>query len=159
MHPNAEQISRFYAAFASRDADAMIDCYHADVEFSDPVFPELRGVRAGAMWRMLCARAKDLRVEVRDISADDRLGRAHWDARYTFSATGRQVENAIDAEFEFVDGRIIRHHDSFDLWSWSRQALGLRGLLLGWSPILRDRVRAQAAAGLEAFIQKERMAG
>lgn len=157
MHPNAQRIATFYAAFAARDADAMIACYHREVEFSDPVFPDLRGARAGAMWRMLCARAKDLRLESRDVAADDRLGAAHWEAWYTFSATGRPVHNRIDAEFEFRDGLILRHHDHFDLWRWSRQALGIKGLLLGWSPVVRDRVRAQAAAGLDAFIERERV--
>lgn len=157
MHPNAELIARFYAAFANRDADAMIACYHPDVEFSDPVFPDLRGARAGAMWRMLCARAKDLRVTVDDIAADDRLGRARWEAWYTFSATGRRVHNTITAEFEFLDGLILRHHDSFDLWSWSRQALGVKGLLLGWSSVVRDRVREQAERGLDTYIEKQRI--
>lgn len=158
MHPSAERIAAFYAAFSARDADAMIACYHREVAFSDPVFPDLRGARAGAMWRMLCARAKDLRLEIRDIVADDRAGTAHWEAWYTFSATGRAVHNRIDAEFEFRDGLILRHRDHFDLWRWSRQALGLKGALLGWSPLVRNRVRAQAAAGLDAFIERQRVA-
>lgn len=159
MHPNAQRIEKFYEAFGRRDAAAMIACYHPDVEFSDPVFGELRGARAGAMWQMLCARAKDLRVEARDVGADDRLGQAHWDAWYTFSATGRQVHNSIDAEFEFRDGLIIRHHDHFDLWRWSRQALGLTGVLLGWSSVVREKVKRRAATGLEQFIEAERIAG
>lgn len=158
MHPNAERIATFYAAFADRDADAMIACYHREVAFSDPVFPDLRGARAGAMWRMLCARAKDLRLEIRAIVADDRAGTAHWEAWYTFSATGRAVHNRIDAEFEFRDGLIVRHRDHFDLWRWSRQALGLKGALLGWSPLVRNRVRTQAAAGLDTFIERQRVA-
>jgi ketosteroid isomerase-like protein len=47
VHANAELIARFYDAFARRDAEAMAGCYHADIEFSDPVFTELRGDRAG----------------------------------------------------------------------------------------------------------------
>ena len=42
-------------------------------------------------------------------------------------------------------------HDSFDLWRWSRQALGTKGLLLGWTPLVRNAVRAQALKGLRAF--------
>ncbi len=148
MHPNAELITRFYSAFQRKDAAAMAACYHAEVRFSDPVFPDLRGAAAGAMWAMLCARGKDLAVEFRDVQADDARGRAHWDARYTFSATGRAVLNRIDAQFEFRDGRIARHVDRFSFWGWARQALGPAGLLLGWTPMLRAKVRAQAAAGL-----------
>ncbi|MES2305809.1 MAG: nuclear transport factor 2 family protein [Gemmatimonadota bacterium] len=159
MHANAQRIATFYDAFGRRDADAMVACYHPQVEFSDPVFGELRGARAGAMWRMLCARGKDLRVVARDVDADDRLGRAHWDAWYTFSGTGRQVHNAIDAEFEFRDGLILRHHDHFDLWRWSRQALGITGALLGWSSLVRGKIQRQATASLDRYIETERIAG
>ena len=56
-----------------------------------------------------------------------------------------------DARFEFRDEKIIRHRDSFDFWKWSRQALGLPGLLLGWSPYLRAKVARTAAKSLERF--------
>lgn len=62
----------------------MVKHYAADVAFSDEAFPGLRGVEARGMWRMLCERGKDLRIEYRDVSADDTTGRAHWDAYYTF---------------------------------------------------------------------------
>jgi hypothetical protein len=48
----------------------------------------------------------------------------------------------------------LRQRDTYDFWSWSRQALGLPGLLLGWSGFLRTKVRAQAAAGLEQFLRR-----
>lgn len=153
MHPHAELITRFYEAFARRDWAAMAACYHADVHFSDEVF-DLRGAEAGHMWRMLCTNGRDLQLEVCGIDADDRAGQAHWDARYTFSATGRKVLNRIDARFEFRDGLIVRHVDRFDFWRWSRQALGLPGLLLGGSKLLRGKVRAKAASGLAAFMRQ-----
>ena len=80
---------------------------------------------------------------------------AHWEPTYLFSATGRVVHNVIDARFEFdAQGLISRHTDRFDFWRWSRQALGAPGLLLGWSPFLRAKVRAQAAASLRRFLAK-----
>ncbi|HVT37003.1 MAG TPA: nuclear transport factor 2 family protein, partial [Nevskiaceae bacterium] len=115
---------------------------------------DLHGPRAGAMWQMLCARAKDLRVEASNISADDRRGSAHWQAWYPFSATGRRVHNIIDADFEFRDGLIVRHVDRFDFHRWAGQALGLAGKLLGGTSLLQNKVRAQAAAGLDAWLQK-----
>ncbi|MCB1055815.1 MAG: nuclear transport factor 2 family protein [Acidobacteria bacterium] len=154
MHPNAELIERFYTAFKHRDAAGMVACYHPQVEFSDPVFPNLKGPRARAMWKMLCERGKDLEIEFEGIEADDTSGRAHWRAFYTFTATGRPVENRIYARFVFEDGRIIRHRDSFDLWRWSAQALGLKGRLLGWTPLMREAIRRQAARSLDAFIRQ-----
>lgn len=154
MHPNAELIQRFYTCFRNRDGAGMAACYHPEVRFSDEVFPDLRGPQAGAMWQMLCERAKDLKVEFRDVEADDRVGRAHWEAWYPFSATGRQVHNKIDARFEFKDGKIIAHRDRFDFWTWAAQALGPIGRLLGWSGFLKGRVRQEAAKNLEAFVPK-----
>ena len=151
MHPNALLIETFYTAFQKRDAEGMVACYHPDVRFSDPVFHELQGARAGAMWRMLCARAKDLEVEFRDVRADDRTGSAHWEARYLYSATGRRVHNVIDAQFEFRDGKIVRHADTFDLWRWAGMALGAKGKLLGWLPPVQQAIHKKALGGLDQF--------
>ena len=152
-HPHAGLIARFYAAFQLRDAAAMAACYHPDVHFSDEVFPDLRGPEAKAMWAMLCARGKDLRIEPSDVTADERDGSARWDAWYTFSGTGRKVHNIVAAEFSFRDGLIVRHVDRFDFWRWARQALGPAGLLLGWTPFLRSKVRATAARSLETWMR------
>lgn len=152
MHPHAALVRDFYAAFQRRDGAAMAACYHRDVHFSDPVFPDLRGERAGAMWKMLCQRATDLVVEARDVTADDARGSAAWDARYTFGDTGRAVHNRIAATFEFADGLIVRHRDDFDLHRWARQALGPIGLLLGWTPLVRNKVRRKAAAALDRYL-------
>ena len=153
MHPNAKLIRTFYTAFAARDANGMAACYHPAVRFSDEVFTDLEGARASGMWRMLCERGKDLKIEFRDVEADEATGRAHWEAWYTFSATRRHVHNKIDAHFEFKDGKIIRHRDSFSFWAWASQALGPMGMLLGWSAVVKNRVRAQAAKNLAAFLQ------
>jgi len=150
MHPNAQLIDGFYAAFARRDAAAMAACYAPEARFTDPVF-DLEGPEIGAMWTMLCERGKDLELEWRDVAADDTTGRAHWEPRYTFTLTGRPVHNVIDATFAFRDGRIVRHEDSFDLWRWSRMALGAKGALLGWTPFVQGAIRAQARKGLAAW--------
>lgn len=127
-------------------------CYAPDVRFSDPVFPDLAGDRARAMWAMLTARGKDLRLEFSAVSSDGATGRAHLDAWYTFSATGRPVHNSIEASFTFRGGLIAMHTDQFDLWRWTRQALGMKGILLGWSPIVQGAVRRQAARSLDRWI-------
>ncbi len=154
VHPNEKLIRDFYAAFALRDADGMARCYHPDIVFTDPAFPLLKGNDAGAMWRMLVSRGKDLQLTLVEASADDDGGRAIWEARYTFSQTGRPVVNRIRAAFAFRDGLIVRHVDQFPFWKWSRQALGPIGVLLGWSGPLKSLVRKKAAASLAAFIAK-----
>jgi SnoaL-like domain len=147
-------IERFYAAFAKLDADTMKGCYARSATFEDEAFSLQGPDQIGGMWRMLCntTKAKGMahwKLEVSNITAQS----AHWEAHYLFSATGRIVHNKIDARFEFDDqGLITRHRDRFDFWSWSRQALGAPGLLMGWSPWLRGKVRAKAAANLKAYL-------
>ena len=154
MSTTKQLVEQFYTAFAASDAEAMIACYHPELRFSDPVFVDLDAREAGGMWRMLCARAKEFSLEFSDVHADDELGRAHWEARYLFSATGRKVHNIIDAEFRFAEGKIIEHRDHFDFYRWSRHALGAPGLLLGWTSMLRNKVRGQAREGLEQYLAK-----
>lgn len=151
-------IRRFYEAFARLDGEAMQACYADDAQFDDEAF-SLQGARQiGGMWRMLCAATASnpaakahWKLETRDITSNS----AHWDAHYLFSTTGRTVLNRIDASFEFdAHGLITRHRDRFDFWAWSRQALGAPGWLLGWSPLLRNKVRATAAANLRRFLER-----
>ncbi|MBX9753413.1 MAG: nuclear transport factor 2 family protein [Pseudomonadaceae bacterium] len=154
---NVELITNFYRAFQRQDAEAMAACYAADVQFSDAVFVGLKCREAGDMWRMLCSRAKDFSLRFTAVQADEQHGSARWTAQYTFSATGRTVVNEIRAEFVFKDGLIIEHRDHFDLWRWSRQALGLRGLLLGWLPPVQAAIRRQARQGLSGFQAQSRV--
>lgn len=148
---NRAVITEFYQAFQRLDAEAMSACYSEDVLFSDPAFGELRGRDAADMWRMLTSRAKDFSLTFDSVQADERSGSAHWVARYLFSQAGNTVVNDIQARFILRDGKICEHHDTFDLWRWSRQALGVKGLLLGWTPLVGNAVRKQALKGLRAF--------
>ena len=151
LHPHETLIREFYARFAARDAEGMARCYHAEVAFSDPVFPMLRGEEAGDMWRMLLSRATDLAVTLDEASADADGGWARCTARYTFTRTGRPVVNRIRGMFAFRDGLIVRHYDRFPFWRWASQALGPAGVALGWLPPLRWNVRKDAARSLAVF--------
>ena len=155
-NPNALLIERFYEAFRRCDGAAMSACYHADCTFSDPVFVLLKGAEVGAMWRMLCSRARDLKLEFSDVEAGNDAGRAHWEARYTFTLTGLPVHNVIEAAFSFKDGLILRHVDRFDLWRWAGQAMGVKGKLFGRLPLVQNKIRAQAMRGLEKFMTEEK---
>ncbi|WP_437883634.1 nuclear transport factor 2 family protein [Pseudomonas sp. LRF_L74] len=150
-HSNAELITRFYQAFQALDAEGMVACYASDVQFSDPLFPDLQGDQARDMWRMLASRAQGFSLTFGDVWADDEKGGAQWVATYLFSQTGNTVVNRIQASFCFKDGLIVEHRDRFDLWRWARQALGGKGLLLGWLPPVQNAIRGQAARGLAAF--------
>ena len=155
MHAHEQLLRDFYAAFARRDADTMARCYHPDIAFSDPVFPMLRGAEVAAMWAMLTSRASgDFEISLLNASADTDGGSARWDAKYTFSQTGRRVHNNIEARFAFREGKIVRHVDRFSFWRWSQQALGPLGMLLGWSLPLKALIRRKARASLAGFMAR-----
>ena len=152
MSENKALIESFYAAFKNKDYKTMAECYHVDAYFRDEAF-ELKGKQIGAMWHMLCERGADM-VLTYSVSEQNSIVTAHWEPKYSFSQTGRFVHNIIDAEFEFKDGKIIRHIDNFDFWRWSRQSLGMPALLLGWSSFLRKKVSTMANKALSGFIKK-----
>lgn len=131
----------------------MSACYHPDVSFSDPVFLDLEGDEVRAMWHMLCEQGRDLEVTATDIQGSEDAGQAHWEATYTFSPTGRTVHNKIDATFRFQDGLIIEHTDTFDLWAWTRMALGPIGWATGWMNLSKDKVREAGEVQLTRFLK------
>lgn len=154
--PPKDLIEQFYGAFAECDGERMAASYAPVASFSDPVFGALDAREAGGMWRMLTGQATDLRIELLDSQAEDGRGSAHWRAHYTFSQTGRPVVNDVQASFRFADdGLIVEHVDDFDFYRWARQALGTRGLLLGWTPFVHSAVRGRARASLEQFLAQE----
>ncbi len=149
---NSELIHNFYESFARGDAEAMINCYSSNIEFSDPAFGKLTGKDAKNMWRMLIGRNKgSIKITFKNIEANEKKGSANWTAEYVFSQTGRKVINKIAASFEFENGKIIRHTDQFDLWKWSRQALGWKGFLLGWTGFMKSKIQKQTNHLLKSY--------
>ena len=134
----------------------MLECYHKDIVFEDPAFGKLCGERACQMWKMLLSKKEsDLHVTFSNISADEDSGQAQWIAKYTLSDNNRKVVNHVSASFKFKDGKIIHHIDKFDVWKWSRQALGLPGYLLGWSGFMKNKIQQKLNKRLDKFIAKK----
>ncbi len=153
MNGNAQVIQRFYSAFQKLDYATMQSCYSDDIIFNDPAFGILEGPEAKAMWEMLCKNAKNFSLSFSNIQLlDEEYATCDWVANYTFSKTGRKVTNKIKAHMRLQDGMIIEHTDQFDIWKWSRQALGLPGILLGWSGYLKNKIRSNARKNLEKFM-------
>ncbi|WP_421763041.1 nuclear transport factor 2 family protein [Ekhidna sp.] len=149
-------LEKFYSAFQSQDASKMAECYHPDVVFNDPVFKNLNHREVTGMWEMLIDRSKGkLEIDFHSIVGDDELANCIWEAEYEFSKTGNSVHNIIHSTMEFKDGLIIKHTDDFNFWRWSKMALGLTGTLLGWSPMLKNKVRKMAIASLDKYLKSQ----
>ncbi len=154
MNANKDLITKFYSAFQKLDYATMQSCYHEDVIFNDPAFGILEGDEVRAMWEMLCKNAKDFKLSISSIQLlDEEYATCNWVANYTFSKTGRKVTNNIKAHMRIQDGLITEHTDQFDIWKWSRQALGLSGVLLGWSNFMKVKIRKMARKNLQKFME------
>lgn len=152
---NENTITKFYTAFANANPKAMCECYHKNIQFRDPAFGLLKGNEVCQMWKMLIERSNgNLKIEFSDVKADDHSGTAKWVATYNFSKTNRKVINTIHARFQFQDGLIIKHTDDFDIWKWSKQALGISGFLLGWTGFFQKKIQQQALHSLKTFQNK-----
>ncbi len=151
MNEHVALMTKFYDALGRRDWQTMADCYAPDAVFNDPAFGILQNGDPQLMWEMLCTQAKDIRIRFSDATADEAYGTGKWVANYSFSRTGRPVENHIKAYMRFANGKIIEHTDEFNLYKWSRMALGLPGLLLGWSGFMQRKIRQTALGSLEKF--------
>lgn len=152
---NAALITRFYTAMQTLNYKEMQQAYHPDARFSDPVFENLKYQEVTAMWEMLLTRGRDLRITFGDIETTALSGKCRWEAWYTFSKTGRHVHNIVHSSFDFKDGKIYRQCDMFDLWRWTRYALGPTGWLVGWSSGVQNKIRHSAKESLKKFMMKE----
>ncbi|SRX55256.1 hypothetical protein AEQU1_02278 [Aequorivita sp. CIP111184] len=134
----------------------MLEYYDNNVTFEDPAFGVLHGEEAKNMWRMLCKtqQGKDFKVVTSNIECTPKAGKARWEAYYTFSKTGRKVHNVVNATFKFKDGKIINHVDKFNLYRWSKQALGFRGFLIGWTAFFKQKLNQQTRFLLSEFKKK-----
>lgn len=147
-------IQNFYKAFQAKDYKTMQESYASDAIFNDEVFSNLNGTEAGKMWEMLIKNGKDLELKFEILSSEEEYVNARWIAKYTFSKTGRLVINDIKAFFKIEDGKIIEHTDSFDFYKWARQAFGLTGLLIGWTPFFKNKVQKTAMGSLYKFLER-----
>ncbi|AWV97589.1 nuclear transport factor 2 family protein [Arcticibacterium luteifluviistationis] len=144
-------LQKFYNAFVNQDAETMASCYHEDIVFKDPAFGKLYGKDAGDMWRMLCENGKGVEITFSEPIADQEKGLVKWEAKYTFSQTGRPVHNIVLAKFKFKDGKIIEHIDTFNLYEWSKQAMGLKGLILGKTSFFKTKLKQTTNSTLRKF--------
>lgn len=151
---NETVIKEFYAAFGRRDAEGMVKFYSADISFQDPAFGVLKGGQAKNMWRMLVGRGRDsTEITLLSCRTEGDKGFASWKAVYEYGPKRRKVVNHIEAHFEFKNGKIVKHVDKFNMWKWTRQALGLTGWLFGWSSFMRFKVQRRTNAFLKAFTE------
>lgn len=152
---NKELITHFYTCFQQKDYRSMQDCYADQAVFNDEAFKNLNSDEVKAMWEMLCKTGKELKLTFGNVSETAHGGTAEWTASYLFSRTENTVVNNVHARFEIENGKIIKHTDTFDFYLWAKQAFGLTGLLIGWTPFFKNKLQTTARESLAKFMTKE----
>lgn len=145
---------QFYTSFNLCDSETMNALYADSVSFSDPAFGWLNDQDVRDMWSMLCSSQKGKKFKVSFVvkSVKPKKVEVFWEAWYTFSITGKSVHNQIKSTLFFNDkGLIFKQIDRFSLHRWSRQAMGLTGTLLGWTPFFKSGLQKRSKAALKKY--------
>jgi len=154
MNTTEECLIKFYTAFAAGNAEQMNTCYHRDATFHDPAFGHLDFEEVKAMWKMLISRSKSLSIEFEIFEVNENHGAATWVASYPFGKNQRSVVNHVHSSFEIENGLILKQRDKFDLWKWSRQALGTPGLVFGWTPSMKKQIQSKSKKMLARYMSE-----
>lgn len=152
---DSETVYHLYECLQERNVEGMLSCYHPKVKFSDPVFGDLEGERVFYMWRMLMSRIDpDSKIEITSVYALNSRATCKWTADYVFGKSKRKIHNEIKSDFKFKDNRIIEQTDFFNLWKWTKQAIGLGGHLFGWTYSMHKMIVKQNKEYLDYYIEK-----
>ncbi|OIQ28579.1 MAG: hypothetical protein BM564_09290 [Bacteroidetes bacterium MedPE-SWsnd-G2] len=146
-------LKKFYSSFDNLDYNGMISCYHPEAQFSDPAFGTLNYDDIRLMWQMLCTSQskENFKVNYYNINCVSNSCSADWKAIYLLSKTSKRVHNSIHSIFVFKDGLIYRQKDDFNLYHWAKQALGLKGVLLGWTPYFQRQLQERTISMLSRY--------
>jgi hypothetical protein len=151
MHPNQAAVNLFLGAQKDRDPIRLQNAVREDVVLQDPLFGELKGAQAFAMWQMLW-RFREYSVTVDEQAASPTEGKAEWRQTYNLPATRRMILNKVTSSFTFYDRRISAITDKWSLYGYARMGQGALGLLLGWLPPFQETMRQAALERLTLFI-------
>lgn len=163
MSKEAQIVKEFYKALSKGDYQKVNSLYHDDAKYRDEIF-DLRGKEINALWYTATRPEMNLIAHCKSLKVDGDRVTTDWNISYTIDTLNRKVELDETGVFQFQDGKIINHKDSYDFWSWCAQSLGFIGKALGWSQWLKNRVRNQAKksvlsnmyAAQESFILNDR---
>lgn len=148
-------VVEFYKAFQKADSKSMNLLYHNDLRFHDPVFGELDYQETTAMWQMLCSANQTLTIDFSINDATKNEVRVRWEARYHFGKKKRPVHNIISTHMVVEEQRIKYHTDSFNLYRWTRQAIGWPGAMFGWAPFFKRKIRKMSRNYLQSYMNKQ----
>jgi hypothetical protein len=140
-------VERFFSAYANADPVAMSACLHPQISYSDPLFPDLRGVRVGLRWHWQLRHATEFKLQKQIMFMDERKAQLKLDVAYLWH--GRAVHHEVLSTLTIWDDLIVRQIDEYPYWPYAKQAYGVAGHLLGGLGWAQSVVQRRAAAAVE----------
>lgn len=150
-----EIVTSFYDCFAKGEAKGMLNFYAEEVIFCDPAFGKLSGNRPHEMWRMLLGRFDEhTTINFEVVETEANKAQVKWTAKYHFGKKRRPVTNRVTSTLILKNEKIVEYYDNFDIWKWAYQAIGIGGLLLGWSKFFQLKIQQNTNKMLDKYIAK-----
>jgi ketosteroid isomerase-like protein len=117
----------FYAAFQSRDLNAMKALYAPGVTFHDPIYDLQGGDSTMKMWAGVFQKGKNATLTSEVVASDASSATVRWKADYELG--GRKVHNESTTTLTITDGKITAQRDDWSWSKWAHQALPLGPLV------------------------------
>ncbi|AVN60196.1 ketosteroid isomerase [Mesoplasma entomophilum] len=143
-------LRKFYEAFTKGDFKKMNSLYDDSIVFNDPIFKNLNNKQVTNMWKSLLSNKKESKFEVSyEIIKENKDIFVRWTATYLFGPKKRKVTNVVDSKMEVVNGKIVKHTDSFNFKKWAKQSIGGPAYIFGNQKWFKNKV---SKAALEKIV-------
>jgi hypothetical protein len=138
-------IHQLLEAIRMRNTDAALAPFSPDCVFENPLIGQVSKAEFAKAIRTLFSQRSVFDLVSQINSANTEKVEVEWIFTHHFQPTDRSVRLQGHTDYLLSSNRIIRQIDFFDRRSWSRQALGLKGLTLsfipGWRLFLEHELR------------------
>ncbi|ATZ20707.1 nuclear transport factor 2 family protein [Mesoplasma coleopterae] len=143
-------LKEFYEAFTKGNSKKMNSLYDQSIIFNDPIFKDLNNKQVTNMWKSLLSNKKESKFEVSyEIIKENEDIFVRWTATYLFGPKKRKVTNVVDSKMEVVNGKIVKHTDSFNFKKWAKQSIGGPAYIFGNQKWFKNKV---SKAALEKIV-------
>lgn len=125
---------QLFRAIRFRDVTRAVAAYASEAQIMHPIVGKLTKDQLSGALTVFINRTKtyELHHEIR--LAGPASAHVAWSIDHVLFVTGRRVRISGVSELVFEGDRIVLHRDYLSVRDWSRQALGLKGLVLSWIP-------------------------
>ncbi len=156
LHPIRSLLMNFRDVLVSSNLEALLDCYHVDIHFINPLF-DLHGQDVHALWRMRWSAAYNFKASQKDdrVSVNEKGASTDWEAEYSPASMQGCVLLTMRSTFRIAEDKIIEQQDWFNMQQWIDMAYGIRLALFSRFGFAQWWAARQAQAELEAFKREQ----